>query len=130
VEDGEREEEDEEVGDDVQTGVGPVYAHWVAIGVCAGRSEVPECRQRDACGEEADDDVDVANDYNAQHDFRGQTNAVVGQDADVEAENRELGEAKGQDVEDGVDETDFKEDGELFQGDVGDMFAEPAAGEF
>ena len=99
-------DEDEHVGGDVEAGVAPEVGQAAAVG---GRAlgEVPVGVERDARREERREDARVADEDDAEERLGGQPEVVVGQDADVQAEDGELGARHGEDVEDGEDEADL-----------------------
>ena len=77
----------------------PVNASRVAVRRRM-RRQVPQCGERDTTRENRDDYPYMGDDHNGEDHLGRQTNGVVGQDPDVQAENRDLDEEQGEDVDD------------------------------
>lgn len=83
---GEREQEDEEVGDNVQTGVAPVDRGGMAkSGGTFGR--VPERVQGNASCKKSRKNVDVADEDDAENDLCRKAYIVVNKNANIQTEN-------------------------------------------
>ena len=77
----------------------PVNASWVAVRRLMHR-HVPQCGERDAAREDRDDYPHMADYHNGEYHLGRQPNGVVGEDADVQAENRDLDKEQGEGVDD------------------------------
>ena len=123
MQDGKWKEENHEVGNDVEAGVAPENIHGVAVR-CGSLAEVPKCVDGHADGAERQDNPEVRDDHDAQDDLGGQPDVVVGQDADVQAQNREFGEGEAEGVDDGREDARLRcfltvaRDGAAPSGDV------------
>jgi len=74
----------------------------MAIGVLSD-GVVPKGLEWDTRDEEVGENISVGDGDSGDEEFGGELRALVGEDAEVEAEDRELGEGEGGDVEDGAE---------------------------
>lgn len=84
----------------------PVNGHRLTI-CSVPLGEVPESIQRNTGGGKRREDVKVADKHNTQENFGRKADVVVGEDTDVQAEDRQLGKGHAQNVDDGADDADL-----------------------
>ena len=86
MEDCQGQDEDEEVSRDVETGMAPI--HGLRLTECCGTlCKVPEGVKRDARSAQRCEDVSMADENDAEEDLCGETDRVVAENADVQAQD-------------------------------------------
>src|SRR3569833_3323177 len=94
---GQRQQENEEVGDHEESCVGP--PHRLRMAVLFRDADVPVGLQRDAGGKDGQNHVDVADDDDGKDHLAYAPDPLEAEDVKVQQEDRDLGHAERQGVE-------------------------------